>query len=113
MKTCTVCAGAPQPLDNYRKTQLSPDGHAHICKACAKIRKAAKATEPEAEQEAPTGPTFTRAATLGYTVCIHNGDVVIEQTAPKVQTIWLSFEELETLYVWAHNAKSTVDKAAS
>ncbi len=41
VKKCTVC-GSNYTLDHFRRTALSSDGYANICKACAKTRRSNK-----------------------------------------------------------------------
>lgn len=40
-KECTVC-GNYFTMDNFRRTPLSADGYANICKACARKRRIQK-----------------------------------------------------------------------
>lgn len=103
MKTCTSCS-TPKDLEQFRNTHLSPDGRANICKDCATKRRLEKKAEPEA----PEGPSMTRGASLGYTATIQENDVILEQKADKLQTVWLSFDELESLYAWYESQRSAM-----
>lgn len=38
VKTCRIC-GKMYTLDHFSPAHFSPDGHAHICKDCAKERR--------------------------------------------------------------------------
>ena len=44
VKKCTVC-GSNYTLDHFRRTALSSDGYANICKACAKTRRSKNHTK--------------------------------------------------------------------
>lgn len=110
MKTCTSCS-KPKDIEQFRNTHLSPDGRANICKDCATKRRLEKKAAPEAP-EVPEGPSMTRGASLGYTATIQENDVILEQKANKLQTVWLSFDELESLYAWYESQRSAkINKA--